>query len=349
MLALSSGADSVELKLTVPEQAHRSAIEALGLDPLDAQIRLVCFFDTPDLRLNRQGVIVRARRVQGREDDSVVKLRPVVPDELPAQLRAAPEMVVELDAMPGGYVCSASMKARLKGAAGVKKRLRGKRATSKLFTKPQRAVLRAERARRPRAGRPRGAGADLRAQAQLDAGELRPQALHGDVLVVLANQVGSHRPALEVLSTKRCQLVGRGKPFRDRQPIVRRCGRRGAKARHSSLHSQHRIHRRAYRPPCSADRSPTPNEAARCGTAEFTTSLGRMPQSLRCRPCGRSMRGMLTLSRRVDAGGSTKGALVLEESSPSTSECPPRSRKHEYRVAITPLRGPTSSPVTGTR
>jgi hypothetical protein len=138
MLALSSGADSVELKLTVPEQAHRSAIEALGLDPLDAQIRLVSFFDTPDLRLNRQGVIVRARRVQGREDDSVVKLRPVVPDELPAQLRAAPGMVVELDAMPGGYVCSASMKARLKGASGVKKRLRGKRATSKLFTRPQR-------------------------------------------------------------------------------------------------------------------------------------------------------------------------------------------------------------------
>ena len=138
MLALSSGADSIELKLTVPEQSHRSAIEALGLDPLDAQIRLVCFFDTPDLRLNRQGVIVRARRVQGREDDSVVKLRPVVPDELPDELREAPEMVVELDAMPGGYVCSASMKARLKGAAGVKKRLRGKRATSKLFTKPQR-------------------------------------------------------------------------------------------------------------------------------------------------------------------------------------------------------------------
>jgi hypothetical protein len=125
MLALASGADSIELKLTVPEQAHRSAIEALGLDPLDAQIRLVCFFDTPDLRLNREGVIVRARRVQGREDDSVVKLRPVVPEELPDELRETPEMVVELDAMPGGYVCSASMKARLKGA-------------SEVFTKPQR-------------------------------------------------------------------------------------------------------------------------------------------------------------------------------------------------------------------
>ena len=138
MLALSSGADSVELKLTVPEQAHRSAVGALGLDPLDAQIRLVCFFDTPDLRLNREGVIVRARRVQGREDDSVIKLRPVVPDELPDELREAPEMVVELDAMPGGYVCSASMKARLKGASEVKKRIRGKHATRKLFTKSQR-------------------------------------------------------------------------------------------------------------------------------------------------------------------------------------------------------------------
>ena len=138
MLGLSSGADSVELKLTVPEQSHRSAVEALGLDPLDAQIRLVCFFDTPDLRLNKEGVIVRARRVQGREDDSVVKLRPVVPDELPDQLRAAPGMVVELDAMPGGYVCSASMKARLKSTTEVKKRLRGKRETRKLFTKPQR-------------------------------------------------------------------------------------------------------------------------------------------------------------------------------------------------------------------
>ena len=62
---------------------------------------------------------MRARRVQGREDDSVIKLRPVVPDELPDELRHAPGMVVELDAMPGGYVCSASLKARLGNASEV--------------------------------------------------------------------------------------------------------------------------------------------------------------------------------------------------------------------------------------
>jgi hypothetical protein len=138
MLALSGGADRVELKLTVPEVEHRSAIEALELDPLDAQIRLVCFFDTPDLTLNKAGVIVRARRVQGREDDSVVKLRPVVPDELPEALRRSPGMVVELDAMPGGYVCSASLKNRL-GESHVKERVRESRQTRKLFSKPQRA------------------------------------------------------------------------------------------------------------------------------------------------------------------------------------------------------------------
>ena len=124
MLALSAGSDSVELKLTVPEADHRSAVAALGLDPLDAQIRLVSFFDTPDLALNRAGLIVRARRVQGREDDSVIKLRPVVPEQLPDELRHAPGMVVELDAMPGGYVCSASLKARL-GAPGGQQARRG--------------------------------------------------------------------------------------------------------------------------------------------------------------------------------------------------------------------------------
>ena len=59
------------------------------MDPLDAQIRQVFFFDTPDLALNQAGVVVRARRVQGKGDDSVVKLRPVVPERAAAQSCAA--------------------------------------------------------------------------------------------------------------------------------------------------------------------------------------------------------------------------------------------------------------------
>jgi hypothetical protein len=138
MLSLIEGADSVELKLTVPESGHRSAIQALGLDPLEAQIRQVFFFDTPELALNKKGVVVRARRVQGKGDDSVVKLRPVVPDQLPPKLRTSPMVNVEVDAMPGGYVCSASFKGVVK-PGGVKDAILGGRPVRKLFSKEQRA------------------------------------------------------------------------------------------------------------------------------------------------------------------------------------------------------------------
>jgi hypothetical protein len=138
LLELLKGADSMELKLTVPDSERRSTVMALGMDPLEAQIRQVYFFDTPDLTLHHHGVVVRARRVQKRGDDSVVKLRPVVPGELPAGLRRSKDLVVEVDAMPGGYVCSASFKGTL-GTTDVKEVAAGKRAISKLFSKQQRA------------------------------------------------------------------------------------------------------------------------------------------------------------------------------------------------------------------
>jgi hypothetical protein len=85
MLALTSHADSVELKLTVPDSERRSTVASLGMDPLDAQIRQGFVFDTPDLRLNKSGVVVRARRVQGRGDLTVIKLRPIVPASCPSR------------------------------------------------------------------------------------------------------------------------------------------------------------------------------------------------------------------------------------------------------------------------
>jgi hypothetical protein len=140
LLALTADADSVELKLTVPDSERRSTVTALGMDPLNAQIRQVYFFDTPDLTLDKHGVVVRARRVQQRADDSVVKLRPVVPSELPDGLRKAKNLVVEVDAMPGGYVCSASFKGTL-GTTDVKEVAAGKRAIRKLYSKEQRAFF----------------------------------------------------------------------------------------------------------------------------------------------------------------------------------------------------------------
>jgi hypothetical protein len=138
LVDLVKDADSVELKLTVPEQDQRSAVVALGMDPLDAQIRQVFFFDTPDLKLDENGVVVRARRVQKKGDDSVVKLRPVVPSELAGRFRKSPSFGVEVDAMPGGFVCSGTMKQALPDPTHVKATASGTKAVRKLFTKEQR-------------------------------------------------------------------------------------------------------------------------------------------------------------------------------------------------------------------
>jgi hypothetical protein len=138
LMGLIKGADSVELKLTVPETDHRSATRALGIDPLDAQIRQVFFFDTPTLTLNKKGLVVRARRIQGKGGDSVVKLRPVVPDDMPADLRRSAGFGVEVDAMPGGFVCSATLKGKI-GIDDPKACAAGSRPVRKLFSSTQRA------------------------------------------------------------------------------------------------------------------------------------------------------------------------------------------------------------------
>jgi hypothetical protein len=140
MLELLKDSDSVELKLTVPEHDQRSAVVALGMDPLEAQIRQVFFFDTPDLDLDKQGVVVRARRIQGKGDDAIVKLRPVVPTELPDELRQQAGFRVEVDALPGGFVCSGTLKRTL-DSGEVKKSVSGERPIRKLFSKQQRAYF----------------------------------------------------------------------------------------------------------------------------------------------------------------------------------------------------------------
>jgi hypothetical protein len=140
LLDTLKGADSVELKLTVPEPHQRSTVAALELDPLEAQIRQVFFFETSELALQEQGVVVRARRIQGKGGDSIVKLRPVVPNELPEELRRSGAFRVEVDALPGGFVCSGTLKGS-PAAADVRRAAKGELPLRKLFSKEQRQLF----------------------------------------------------------------------------------------------------------------------------------------------------------------------------------------------------------------
>ena len=109
LLAILDDVDAVELKLTVPRGDHRRVLASLGIDALDAVIRQVAFVDTPDQRLFDAGLVVRARRTQRKAGDLTVKLRPMLPADVPAGLRDLPGFKVEVDASPQGFTSSCSL------------------------------------------------------------------------------------------------------------------------------------------------------------------------------------------------------------------------------------------------
>jgi hypothetical protein len=113
LLRIVPDVDGVELKLTVSEADRPKVVDALGIDPLDAQIRQVAFVDTPDLQLSAAGVVVRARRTQGKPGDLTVKLRPMLPADVPEGMRGRPGFKVEVDASPAGFTCSCSLTAEV--------------------------------------------------------------------------------------------------------------------------------------------------------------------------------------------------------------------------------------------
>jgi hypothetical protein len=129
---------SVEIKLVAPVHTHRATIAKLGIDPIETEIRQVYFFDTPYLDLNKAGVVVRARRIQGGAGDTVVKLRPVEPAEIDKELRRSASFKKEIDVVPGGFVCSGSFKGRCT-AQEAKDAVGGKMPLDSLFSKEQRA------------------------------------------------------------------------------------------------------------------------------------------------------------------------------------------------------------------
>ena len=113
------------------------AVHALQLDPLDAQIRQVFFFDTPDLALNRarRGRARAPRPRQGRRRSSSCG-RSCRTSSPPACGDRA-NFVVEVDAIPGGFVCSGAMK-RTARPCGVRRGAQ-REAGPQLFSKQQRA------------------------------------------------------------------------------------------------------------------------------------------------------------------------------------------------------------------
>jgi hypothetical protein len=115
-------------------------LRKLNVDALKGKIREVVFFDTPDLALFKAGVAVRGRRTQGRDDDTVAKLRPCLPNELAPPFRKSPNLKVEMDVTRRSHVVSASLKG-VRPAGTLTEVLAGSVTIEKFLSKEQRSFL----------------------------------------------------------------------------------------------------------------------------------------------------------------------------------------------------------------
>jgi hypothetical protein len=104
-----AGADSVEVKATIAHTGTKRGLKHFGLSEKRAEKRFIYFFDTPGLELFGGGVVLRARRVIGKGDNSTVKIRPVRTEKIPAKWRTENDFKIEADASENGVVLSASL------------------------------------------------------------------------------------------------------------------------------------------------------------------------------------------------------------------------------------------------
>jgi hypothetical protein len=106
---LMAGVAGVEIKVTLRPDEELRGIRALELNEDSAEIRVIYFYDTPDLILFNAGVLLRARLVKGENDDSTVKIRPVDPAKVPQDWTELPGFKLEVDSTGDRIVCSASL------------------------------------------------------------------------------------------------------------------------------------------------------------------------------------------------------------------------------------------------
>ena len=134
-----AGADKVEFKITVARNDEERAYDSLEFGHRDAGRRDIYFSDTPDLTLNKGGLVLRAREIEDDDHDSVVKIRPVDPDKVDDKWRDVDGFKLEADAVGDKVVMSASLKAKQKKSAieKVADAERSEHVISDLFDKKQ--------------------------------------------------------------------------------------------------------------------------------------------------------------------------------------------------------------------
>ena len=132
--------DAVEIKVTIRPDQELRAERAMEVNEDTAEVRVVYFYDTPDLDLFNAGVALRARLVKGAADNSTVKFRPAEAARISADWQRLEGFKLEADCVGDRVVCSASLTA-VQQRDEIDSVAKGKRAIDKLFSKDQERFL----------------------------------------------------------------------------------------------------------------------------------------------------------------------------------------------------------------
>ena len=140
-LLLDSGIEEVEIKITVRANQEELVRTALRKSELEEERRKVYFFDTRELKLFDDGVVLRARVTRGGADDSTVKLRPVVPADIDRRWKQTDGFEIELDMVGEAPACSAKLAAEQRRDE-IEEVAAGQRSLHMLFSEDQERLIR---------------------------------------------------------------------------------------------------------------------------------------------------------------------------------------------------------------
>ena len=131
---------AVEIKITAHNDDEAKVLEILQQTADDPQSRTVYFFDTPNLALFDSGLVLRVRKIDGDDDDSTVKLRPVDPAGMSKDWLETEGLEVEMDRVGEKEVISAKLSAVQKRGE-IDRAVSGERELHKLFNADQERLI----------------------------------------------------------------------------------------------------------------------------------------------------------------------------------------------------------------
>jgi hypothetical protein len=131
---------AVEIKISARVEDEEKVLAALKKSGEQPEQRTVYFFDTPALDLFDAGMVLRARKIKGDEDDSTVKLRPVVPSSISTSWMKTDGFEVEMDRVGETEVISAKLNA-VQGDGELDDAVSGKKGLRSLFSGDQERLV----------------------------------------------------------------------------------------------------------------------------------------------------------------------------------------------------------------